>query len=651
MMKNVYFLKSTQISSEKFRLNILYEGDEGGIPSGYFAEGPKKGISLIELFGLDRVDGQQNPYSDGVFDWLDNAASSGGIIQSSSGRIYFPYVEPFGKDLRELLGDEKAAKKYCFDSLYTLTKTMAQQYPDQNKYYLEGSYTTAMSGEISLGFNIPRGSVRVTAGGIPLIEDVDYTVDYMMGKVRIINESILNSGTPISISSESNSFSMMTKTMLGMHLNYEFDPKFNVGATLMNLSQKPLTAKNNFGDEPISNTMWGLDLNYEHEVPFITKLVDWLPGIQTKEASVLTINAEFAHFLPGIANTGDEKGVSYIDDFEGAKSSIDLLGVSYWHLSSTPQDVSSSMPMFPETAPSSGLAYGYNRAKLAWYRIDDIFYGSNSPINITAEDRSKPYARRITEQEVFPNKELAAGQTTNIYELNLAFYPSEKGPYNYDVTPTPFSAGIVADGSLNNPTSRWGGIMRKLDYTDFETQNIETIEFWLMDPFIEEPNHTGGKLYFNLGDISEDILRDGRKSYENGLPTDGLVDNIDTTIWGRVPVLQALVNAFDNDEAARKYQDIGYDGLNSTDEATFFENYLADIAAVHGTGSPAYIAAATDPSNDDFTYFRSTYWDNNDVKSTTDTNIIITLKATRLCRQTIQRDTLLLLLVVQTWKI
>ena len=614
MMKNVYFLKSTQISSEKFRLNILYEGDEGGIPSGYFAEGPKKGISLIELFGLDRVDGQQNPYPDGVFDWLDNAASSGGIIQSSSGRIYFPYVEPFGKDLRELLGDEKAAKKYCFDSLYTLTKTMAQQYPDQNKYYLEGSYTTAMSGEISLGFNIPRGSVRVTAGGIPLIEDVDYTVDYMMGKVRIINESILNSGTPISISSESNSFSMMTKTMLGMHLNYEFDPKFNVGATLMNLSQKPLTAKNNFGDEPISNTMWGLDLNYEHEVPFITKLVDWLPGIQTKEASVLTINAEFAHFLPGIANTGDEKGVSYIDDFEGAKSSIDLLGVSYWHLSSTPQDVSSSMPMFPETAPSSGLAYGYNRAKLAWYRIDDIFYGSNSPINITAEDRSKPYARRITEQEVFPNKELAAGQTTNIYELNLAFYPSEKGPYNYDVSPTPFSAGIAVDGSLNDPTSRWGGIMRKLDYTDFETQNIETIEFWLMDPFIEEPNHTGGKLYFNLGDISEDILRDGRKSYENGLPTDGVVDNIDTTIWGRVPVLQALVNAFDNDEAARKYQDIGYDGLNSTDEATFFENYLADIAAVHGTGSPAYIAAATDPSNDDFTYFRSTYWDNNDVK-------------------------------------
>ena len=201
MMKNVYFLRSTQISSDKFRLNVLYEGDDGGVLTGYFADGPKKGVPLIEVFGLDRMDAQQYPYADGVFDWLDNATTQAGIIQASTGRVFFPYVEPFGKDLREILGDNAAAEKYCFDSLYTLTKTLAQQYPDKDKYYLEGSYSTAMSGEISLGFNIPEGSVKVTAGGIPLTEGVDYTVDYMMGKVRIINESVLNSGTPIRISS------------------------------------------------------------------------------------------------------------------------------------------------------------------------------------------------------------------------------------------------------------------------------------------------------------------------------------------------------------------------------------------------------------------------------------------------------------------
>ena len=618
MMKNVYFLKSTQISRDNFRLNVLYENSQGGVGIGYFTEGPKEGVPLVEVFGLDRMDATQNYYyADGVMDWFDSAAFKGGIIQSSTGRIYFPYVEPFGKDLRAMLGDNTLADRYCYDSLYTMTQTLARQYADKNKFYLEGYYTSSVSGEISLGYSVTQGSVTVTAGGVPLIENVDYTVDYMMGTVRIINESILSSGTPISVSSENNSFSMTTKRMLGLHLNYELAKDFNIGATVMNLHEKPLTQKNNFGEEPTSNTIWGLDVNYKHEVPFITKLVDMLPGIDTKAPSTLSLTTEFAHFIPGMSKTGSSEGsVSYIDDFEGAEAGIDLKNVGTWHLASTPQDWSSSMPLFPETAPNTGRAYGFNRAKLAWYRIDDLFYSSNCPDNITADDRSKPYARRIAEQEVFPNKDLAAGQLTYVYELNLAYYPDEKGPYNFDVAGGAFSSGIDANGKLLNPRSRWGGIMRALDYTDFETQNIETIEFWLMDPFIENPSHHGGKLYINLGDISEDILRDGRKAFENGLTVDGT--NRDTTMWGVVPTTQPIVNAFDNESSTRRYQDVGYDGLSSThdmyDEQNFYSDYLAEIAAVYGVGSTAYLQAAADPSNDDFRFFRSSYYDDNNVK-------------------------------------
>lgn len=620
MMKNVYFLKSSQLSRDNFRLNVLYESPEGGVGIGFFTEGPQQGKPLIEVFGLDRMDATQSYYyADGVFDWFDSAAFKGGTIQASTGRIFFPYVEPFGKDLRALLGDDELANRYCFDSLYTMTQALAQQYADRNRFYLEGYYTSSVSGEISLGYSVSPGSVTVTAGGMPLIENVDYTVDYTMGTVRIINESILSSNTPISVSSENNSFSMTTKRMLGAHINYEFQPNFNLGATVMNLHEKPLTQKNNFGDEPTSNTIWGLDLSYSHEVPLITKLVDLLPGVQTKAPSNLSLTAEFAHFIPGMSSTGSKEGaVSYVDDFEGAENSISLTTPISWSLASTPQDFALAMPMFPETAPGTGLAYGYNRAKLAWYRISSDFYNRNCPSNITADDRSLPYARRIYEQEVFPNKEIASGQPNAIYELNLAYYPTEKGPYNYDVAPTAYSAGIDEEGALRSPASRWGGIMRKLDYTDFETQNIETIEFWLMDPFIENPNHSGGKLYINLGDISEDILRDGRKSFENGLPTSLTVVNVDTTIWGRVPTTQPIVNAFDNEEESRKYQDVGYDGLGSThgldDEQTFFSAYLDAIAQRFGVGSEAYQRALQDPSNDDFRYFRSSYWDDNDVK-------------------------------------
>ena len=621
MMKNVYFLKSSQLSREGFRLNILYEDPDGGVGIGFFKEGPQQGKPLIEVFGLDRMDASQSYYyADGVFDWFDSAAFKGGIIQASTGRVFFPYVEPFGRDLRTILGDDAMADEYCFDSLYTMTQTLARQYADRNKFYLEGYYTSSVSGEISLGYSVTPGSVTVTAGGMPLIENVDYTVDYTMGTVRIINESILSSNTPISVSSENNSFSMTTKRMLGLHLNYEFAPDFNLRATVMNLHEKPMTQKNNFGDEPTSNTIWGLDLNYSHDVPWVTKLMDLLPGIETKAPSRLSLQAEFAHFIPGMSNTGTKEGsVSYVDDFEGAESSIDLKTVSSWNLASTPQDWRTAMPMFPETAPGTGLAYGFNRAKLAWYRISNDFYNNGSrPSNITEDDLSKPYARRIYEQEVFPNKDLAAGQPTNIYELNLAFYPDERGPYNYDVAPTGFSAGIEANGHLANPASRWGGIMRKLEYTDFETQNIETLEFWLMDPFIENPNHEGGRLYINLGDISEDILRDGRKQFENGLPTSATVVNVDTTIWGRVPTTQPIVNAFDNDESSRMYQDVGYDGLGSThgldDENTYFSWYVDAIAARWGEGSEAYQQADADPSGDDFRYFRSSYYDDNDVK-------------------------------------
>ncbi len=623
MMKNVYFLKSSQLSREGFRLNVLYESAEGGVGVGFFTEGPRQGVPLIELFGMDRMDASQSYYyADGVFDWFDSAAYKGGLIQASTGRIFFPYVEPFGKDLRTILGDDEMANRYCFDSLYTMTQALAQQYADRNRFYLEGYYTSTVSGEISLGYSVTQGSVTVTAGGMPLIENVDYTVDYTMGTVRIINESILSSGTPISVSSENNSFSMTTKRMLGLHLNYEIEPDFNIGATVMNLHEKPLTQKNNFGDEPTSNTIWGVDLNWRGEVPLVTKLIDMLPGIDTKAPSNLTLTAEFAHFIPGMSQTGMSEGsVSYVDDFEGAESSINLTTVNSWFLASTPQDWQRPMAMFPETAPGSGLAYGFNRAKLAWYRISNDFYNSGTrPSNITADDLSQPYARRIYEQEVFPNKDRVAGQPTYVYELNLAYYPEEKGPYNYDVAPTAFSAGITDSGTLVDPKSRWGGIMRKLDYTDFETQNIETIEFWLMDPFIENPNHTGGKLYINLGDVSEDILRDGRKAFENGLPTSALVVNVDTTIWGRVPTTQPIVNAFDNDAQSRMYQDIGYDGLGSThgltDEQTFFSDYLEAIAQRYGTASLAYQRAAEDPSGDDFRYFRSSYYDANDVKIT-----------------------------------
>ncbi len=616
MMKNVYNIGAYQVEKKDFILNILYSGNENAVPTSYLTDaGQASGIPLIRVLNFDNLDPQMNPPHDGIFDFIDNAATQGGTVQSNNGRVYFTVLEPFGSYLRYKIGDNNIADQFAYDSLYTLTKNGAQQYPEKNKFILEGFYKSSSGSEISLNaLNVPQGSVKVTAGGVPLVENVDYTVDYTLGRVRIMNEGVLNSGTPINISLESQSFfSIQTKRMMGTHINYRVNQDFNIGATILNLTERPLTQKVNYGNDPISNTIWGMDFAYQTQSRFITKIVDKLPFITAKDESRVTIDGEFAHFVPGHSKVIGKTGASYIDDFEASKSTIDLKNMVFWRLASTPQKQETA-GMFPEAAPNTGLAYGFNRAKFAWYIIDPLFYdetGSLRPGNVDLNELSSHLVRQVLETEVFPNKDVPNGIPTNIPILNLSFYPSVRGPYNYDVEGVPgISAGVAADGTLNDPKSRWGGIMRRIESTNFDATNVEYLEFWLMDPFTADETNQG-TLYFNLGDISEDILRDGRKSFEHGLPTSEEVENVDTTIWGRVPSIQALVDNFSNVPGSRQFQDVGLDGLGDADERSFFDSaFLQPLANLHGTNSQAYQKAFQDPSSDNYHYFRGSNLDN-----------------------------------------
>ncbi len=618
MMKNVYNIGAYQLNKEDFILNILYSGNDNAVPTGYFTEGPDgvKGVPLLQLMGLDNLDQQMNPPHDGIFDFIDNAPTQGGTISTKNGRVYFTVLEPFGSYLRQKIGDKSLADRYCYDSLYTLTKTGAQQYPEKNKYTIEGQYKSETGSEYHLNANnIPQGSVKVRAGGIELTENVDYTVDYLMGTVKIINPGILNSGTPINISLENNAnFNLYNQTMLGAHLDYKVNNDLLIGATIMNMYERPLTQKTNYGDEPINNVIWGASVNYQKDVSWITKIVNKVIYSNSATPSKLRFDGEFAHFIPGHSRSVGKAGTSFIDDFEGAKTSINLQSITTWSVASTPQG-QTSRDMFPEGAPGTGLIYGYNRARLSWYYIDDLFYGSSGstrrPGNISVDEVSKNSTRIVYEKELFPEKSIENNRPSILPVFNLAYFPDERGPYNYDVEPTSYSEGIAPSGRLNEPSSRWAGIMRKMDNPDFERANIEYITFWLMDPFDEDPSQRGGDLYFQLGDISEDILRDGRKSFENGFPTSEVVKDVDTTIWGRVPSRQALTNSFDNNADSRKYQDIGYDGLSTEDERSFFANYLRRIDSLfNGTNTDAYRNAFDDPGSDDFHYYLGGDYDN-----------------------------------------
>ena len=604
MMKNVYNIRAFQIASTNFSMDILYLGNDNGVATGYFADAPEdiREYSLLHLMGMDRLNTQNNPIEggDGMFDFINGAATGGGTINAATGRIYFTVLEPFGSQIRNKIfpDNPELADKYAYDSLYTLTKVMAQQYTDKNKFRLEGRYTSSSGSEINLNaLNVQPGSVTVTAGGIPLIENVDYTVDYTLGRVTILNEALLNSGTTINVSLENNTaMSTIRKTYLGARVEHEINPTFIIGGTILHLSERSYTSKVNYNDEPISNTIYGFDVNYQTDSQWLTDVIDKLPLYEAKTKSRITVSGEFARFIQDI-NRNSGTGTSYIDDFEGAKSTIDMHQWNFWHLASTPQ---SQANLFPE-GNATGLDNGKNRAKLAWYIIDQsVFYdryGNLRPSNITNEELSDHRVRQVLINELYPNRDVQIGTSTNVSVLNLAYYPNQRGPYNYD------TENINNDGTFSNPEERWGGIMRAIESSDFNSTNVEYIEFWLMDPFFEGQDQTNvGQLYFNLGDVSEDILRDGRKAYEHGLPTSAYVENVDTTVWGRVPSLQALVNAFNNDPSSRQYQDVGYDGLGDDDERSFFADFLTTIRGK--ISSEAYDKLSNDPSSDDYHYFR-----------------------------------------------
>lgn len=607
MMKNVYNIGSYNLSSDDFVLDILYQNDKAGTKVNYLPAGDIDNKILLSVLNLDRLNSQQDAVPDGRFDYLE-----GVTVYSGKGRIVFPVLEPFGNYLRRKINNDGIAGSYVFEELYTQTQSDAEKRSEKNKFYLKGSYKSSSSSEISLGGrDIPQGSVKVLAGGVELMENLDYIVDYTMGTVKIINQSLLEAGTPITVKSENRSmFGMQTKTLIGTHLDYKFNDKFNIGATVMHMSEKPLTHKVNIGDEPISNTIWGLNASYNTESGFLTTLVDKLPFVNTKAKSHLSIDAEFAQFRPG-TNKG-AGGNAYIDDFEGSKISIDMKAVTQWKLASVPQD-----DEFPEGNLSNQVEYGYNRAKMAWYVVDPIFYrmSTATPGHIRAdkEQRSNHFVREIRQTEIFPNKDIAVGDVNIVPALSIAYYPEERGPYNFDVEPTRYSRGAHKNGRLKEPETRWAGMMRSVYTNDFETANVQYIEMWLMDPFVYEPGHKGGEVYIDLGNVSEDILRDGRKSFENGLPTSAEVTNVDSTVWGRVPTVQSIVNGFDNNTQSRRFQDVGLDGLSDEDERSYFIGYLDRIRQYYGENSDLYRQAFDDPSSDNYHYFRGSDFDAQEV--------------------------------------
>ena len=605
MMKNVYYLASN-IEKEKFRLDVKYQSDTTGVYLSYIPEQRVKNTPIIRVLGADRLDNNNKAHSNGYYDYVEG-------YTVSNGRVFIPKVEPFGSYMRDYLVKNgvaaDAAEKYAFTELYDSTKTVARQIAEKNKYLMVGQFKGSSASVISLdAYNVPQGSVVVTAGGVTLTEGTDYSVDYNAGEVTILNQSIIDAGTSVNVSLESNTdYAQTRKTMFGVNWEYDFSKNFQMSGTLQHLSEQALTTKVSMGSEPLKNTLWGVNLNWKKESQWLTNVLDKIPFLHLTQPSQISFTSEFAQLLAGEAG-GTQDNASYIDDFENTKNGIDVMTPTSWFISSVP-----SLNFKEDYNDKTGLTSGFHRSRLAWYCIDPLFTrrgSSLTPGHIKSDLKqlSNHYVREVYVKELFPLRQQNSyqGATNTLSVLNLAYYPSEPGPYNFNVE------DLQADGTLKNPQLNWGGMMRKLDTNDFEQANIEYIEFWLLDPFLytrEQPdaNEYGGDFYINLGEVSEDILRDGKKFYESGMPVDGS-KSFTYTQWGKIPTQSTVTYAFATTSGSRALQDVGFNGLTDAEEQEFYKSAYLD--QIQGKVNQAvFDSIFADPARDNYHYFRGSDWD------------------------------------------
>jgi cell surface protein SprA len=605
MMKNVYAVNAFVQQAQDFRLDVYYQDPKSKDKADkrILSESPLNQQPILRLLGLDRLNTQGDPQPDGTFDFIP-----GLTINVKNGRIMFPVLEPFGRSLGSKItglgGDSSLIRKYTYNELYDSTLFRAQERAEKNRFMIRGTVKSTVSSSISLGtFGLkPDARITVTAGGRLLTQGADYEVDYGIGTIRILNAAYLAPDLPINVSFEDQTlFSFQTRYLLGLRADYDINKDFSIGATYLNLFEQPFTQKVNTGEDPINNSIYGIDLRASRDAQWLTKALDKLPFYSTKEMSRVNLTAEAAWLNPGHArginnDALNEKGLVYVDDFEGGTSSFNLMTAPQtWAMASTPQQ----HEWFPETRINDATAiWGANRALLNWYQIDpSVLRNVQDPTNI--------YAINFTQQEIFKNRSTDPTNTFGLRTFDLTYYPKERGPYNFD-PPSGYpniSSGVARGNRLKDPQTRWGGIMRGLQNTDFEAANFEYIDIWMLDPSInDQARMNEGQFVIQLGSVSEDILPDSRRSYENGLPKSAtdVSTKTDRTKWGRVPRTEVnLPRSFDADPDVRNAQDIGLDGLDDAGEQSSFSNYINELRSA-GILTPE---VETDPANDNFLFF------------------------------------------------
>lgn len=621
-MRNIYSLGVSGITPDGFELEIT--DNRANIPA---INLPTRSEALLEDLGLDRVNSEGAIGSDNIVDF------TGITLDAATGRLMFPYLEPFGNRIRTILDgavDDTVRNTLSFTELYQIKQQDARVNSKNGNYLISGVSSGGVSGTFTLGFGLVEGSVKVFANNVELTEGSDYEVDYSFGSLNILNDKFLAPGQEIEVEFENNQFSIIgQKNFTGVRAEYTVNEDIKIGSTFFKLKEQPLSDKIRIGNEPINNSVLGLDAKAQFDTPWLTRFIDKIPLLQTKTPSNFSFTGEFAQIRPGVAQTNavqeaidngdlfkdEENGLVFIDDFEGAEYSISFLNPTRWNLAAAPAalpgySLDESYFIDDSFQTSQELinkkARTDLRAQFSWYSI---------PRNIESVSREDvtEESRTILIDEVFQGREIINASEAILTPLDVYYDPNSRGQYNYNRDLKTYLE--------DEPAKMWGGMTAVIPpgQEDLVQNNIEFLEFWVQPVLPGGQDGTGqellydGKIYLDLGIISEDIVPNVRLNTEDGLATvlNNLTeDDPDGDPRSYIPPSPPVpLGQFSNSN--RQLEDVGLDGApnpgtsgaNGRDEGELFNDFIQSIITSYGADSEMALDVQADPSNDDYVYY------------------------------------------------
>ncbi len=622
-MRNIYSLGATNLTRDHLDIELQYT--EGNVAQNRL---PGRSTTIMQDLGLDRVDAQGALEPDNQIDF------GTGTLNASTGRIIFPYLEPFGSRLEEVLTEAGAGDaeldRLVYRELYRERQRNAERSSKNQFYRFDGVVKGGAQENFTLDIALVEGSVRVFANGTELQEGIDYQVDYSFGSITILNDRYIAPGQEIRIEYENQDLmAIEQKTFTGLRAEYTVNNDLHIGGTYFRYNERPLDDKIRIGDEPISNMVIGFDANARFDAPFLTSALNALPLLSTREPSEFEFSGEFAQLRPGVAQTravrrairndelhsDEERGLSYIDDFEGSAITINMRNPTRWHLAAAPAVVPGydadaiyfNEPLAPPATSPLEVQADRNdlRSKFSWYTIPRNIRSILEGVEFT------PESRQVRVNDVFPGRETYNPQEEIISTLDLFYDPTRRGPYNYNMD--------LPRLLEEEPDRTWGGMTAVIPsgQEDFTQNNVEFLEFWVQ-PLLPDGREPGaadladydGKIYIDIGTVSEDVVPNARLNTE-----DGLAHNPDLLIPDRPDNPRSYISSNppppegEFSTADRELEDVGLDGLPSTggfnglNEQTVFADFISRMRELYGADSAEYRAIADDPSNDNYLFY------------------------------------------------